>query len=135
MFRLYEVEREREAAEREDFARIIGREVARLLLPAWGYELKEAATPRREQPERFIEITVKGKRRRVPEPPPGWVYDGAGKLVCLNPGEGHPIGDTGLKTVPSPRVIGGPCEHPRESLRRQDGGGMRCADCGTKGIY
>lgn len=81
MWRLYEVERDRDAGERVDFARLIARETARLLLPAWGYELKETSPASRLG--ETVEIVVDGERRRVPAPPPGCYYDARGSLVGL----------------------------------------------------
>jgi hypothetical protein len=135
MLRLYEAESEREAGERVELARLVGLEVARLLLPAWGFELKVSRAPSPETPGRFIEIVVDGKRRKVREPPHGWVYDKAGRLTELKPSEGYPIGDTGLKTQASPRIIGGSpnfddCEHLNHVPYQ---GQLKCLDCGSVG--
>jgi hypothetical protein len=85
MWPLYNLERERDLAQaREDrieLARLVARETARLLLPAWGYELKEAS-PASHRAE-TVEIVVDGERRRVPAPPPGCYYDARGSLVGL----------------------------------------------------
>jgi hypothetical protein len=98
----------------------------------------EGAAEQPEPPDRepqMVTIIVDGRKRIVPTPPPGWAYDKDGTLFCTNPGEGRPIGDTGLRTQPSPRVIGGPlrfeCEHARHEPTPS--GQLRCLDCGSVG--
>jgi len=129
-------ERERTAREWETYREREGRrELAYMVgLIFAGKEISE--TPRPEGPHAAeeprpatVEIVVAGEHVTVPPPPPGWVYDNGGQLFCVNPGEGRPIGDTGLRTRPRPRVIG--CPHA--NFEPVPGGSLKCLDCGSVG--
>jgi hypothetical protein len=125
MWPLYREEQERTvelvtAAARE-IAHEVAREVGRLFLPIWGYELKGSGarsdSPDAEgHPAATVEIVVDGERRTVPTPPPGWVYDEAGRPIELKPTEGRP-GDTD-------------CEHINHVPFQ---GSLKCLDCGSVG--
>jgi hypothetical protein len=140
MWPLYREEQER-ADERTMFgakiiAREVAREVGRLFLPVWGYELKEVDTPapaRRCEHAFIINGACRdcGLRERggfmgygeaAPECETHDIVDG----VCSNCG-GRDMGS--WVTSPSARVI--TCEHTRHEPSK--GGGLRCLDCGEVG--
>jgi hypothetical protein len=149
MWPLYELERERDLAQaREDrieLSRLVGREVARLLLPAWGYELKEPRAngdePRARSacnPHVFVDGKCRGcdlqqagnGKLRYGDAPPECDEHEMNNGVCVKCGAREVVKSGGAwwATRPTPRVI--ECAHERHEPYQ---GQLRCLDCGDVG--
>lgn len=137
---VYRFEQREEVARGEYLARLTAaetaRRVARLLLPAWGYELKEPGAVEGHT-HAFVDglcacgLSNRGGVLRYGDDAPECKRHKMKDGVCVKCG-GRKVG--GFVTKPSPRVIGR-CEHPADRLTPQDGGGMHCTLCGTGNIY